>query len=135
MPLPEIALIISSTRPTRFADIPAQWMLKQAQARIDMTVEVVDLRDHPLPFFAEMASNAWVPSQDAAAVTWQAKLAQEQGGDRTPHLFRQRPVTSRPAPSSQHRLPDRRRVSRPDRDTTAGLHRGQSWNRASHPDV
>jgi hypothetical protein len=30
---PKIAVIIGSTRPTRFADKPAQWILKQAQAR------------------------------------------------------------------------------------------------------
>jgi NAD(P)H-dependent FMN reductase len=39
---PRIALVIGSARPTRFADKPAQWMLKQAQARGDMDVEVVD---------------------------------------------------------------------------------------------
>jgi len=61
---PRIAVIIGSTRPTRFADTPAQWILKQAQARTDIDVEVVDLRDHPLPFFDEMASNMWMPSQN-----------------------------------------------------------------------
>jgi NAD(P)H-dependent FMN reductase len=76
---PHIALIISSDRPTRFADIPAQWMLAQAQARTDMTVELVDLRDHPLPFFAEMASNAWMPSSDPAAVAWQKKVGAYDG--------------------------------------------------------
>ena len=75
MTKPKIALIIGSTRATRFADIPAQWMLAQAQARTDMDVELVDLRDFNLPFFAEMASNAWMPSQDANAVAWQKKLA------------------------------------------------------------
>jgi NAD(P)H-dependent FMN reductase len=48
--------MIGSTRPTRFADKPAQWMLKQAQARDDMEVELVDLREHPLPFFAEVST-------------------------------------------------------------------------------
>ena len=72
---PRIALIIGSTRPTRFADKPAQWMLKQAQARDDMDVEVVDLRDHPLPFFAEMASNLHVPSKDSEAIRWQETIA------------------------------------------------------------
>lgn len=76
---PKIALIIGSTRPTRFADKPAQWMLKQAQARDDMTVELVDLRDFDLPLFAEMASNAYMPSQDAHAVAWQKKLAEFDG--------------------------------------------------------
>jgi NAD(P)H-dependent FMN reductase len=72
---PRIALIIGTTRPTRFADVPAQWMLKQAQARDDMTVEVVDLRDHPLPLFDEVASNRWMPSQSPEAVAWQRTLA------------------------------------------------------------
>ena len=76
---PRIALIVGSTRPTRFADKPAQWMLKQAQARTDMTVELVDLRDYNLPFFDEMASNAWMPSQNAEAVRWQKKLAEFDG--------------------------------------------------------
>ncbi len=71
---PKIALIVSSTRKTRFADIPTQWILAQAQARGDMDVEVIDLRDHPLPFFDEVASNAWAPSQDQAAVAWQNKI-------------------------------------------------------------
>jgi NAD(P)H-dependent FMN reductase len=71
MAKPKIAVIISSTRATRFADLPAQWIMAQAAARDDLELELVDLRDHPLPFFAEVASNAWVPSQDAAAVAWQ----------------------------------------------------------------
>jgi NAD(P)H-dependent FMN reductase len=76
---PKIAVIIGSTRPTRFGDKPAQWMLKQAQARDDMDVEVVDLRDHPLPFFNEVASNAWAPSQDPEAVRWQQTVGRYDG--------------------------------------------------------
>jgi NAD(P)H-dependent FMN reductase len=79
MSKPKIALIIGSTRPTRFADKPAQWMLKQAQARDDMTVELVDLRDYPLPLFDEMASNLWMPSKGEIAQKWQAKLAEFDG--------------------------------------------------------
>jgi NAD(P)H-dependent FMN reductase len=79
MAKPKIAIIVSSTRPTRFADVPTAWIKAQAEARGDMEVEVVDLRDHPLPFFAEMASNAWMPSQDAAAVAWQKKVGQFDG--------------------------------------------------------
>lgn len=76
---PRIALIIGSTRPTRFADKPAQWMLKQAQARDDMEVELVDLRDYALPFFAEKASNLWMPSEDPAAIRWQQTIARFAG--------------------------------------------------------
>jgi NAD(P)H-dependent FMN reductase len=76
---PRIAIIIGSTRPTRFADKPAQWILKQAQARDDLEVELVDLRDYPLPFFAEMASNMWMPSQDPEAVRWQETVGRFDG--------------------------------------------------------
>jgi NAD(P)H-dependent FMN reductase len=76
---PKIAIIVSSTRPTRFADVPTAWIKAQAEARGDIDVEVVDLRDHPLPLFAEMASNAWMPSQDPAAVAWQKKVGEFDG--------------------------------------------------------
>lgn len=76
---PKIALIIGSTRDSRFADIPAQWMLTQAQARTDMDVELVDLKSFDLPLFNEVASNAWAPSQSAAAVAWQKKIGEFDG--------------------------------------------------------
>lgn len=75
MTTPKIAIIVGSTRPTRFADIPAQYIAAQIAARDDMTAEIVDLRDFPLPMFDEVASNAWVPSQNPVAVAWQHKLA------------------------------------------------------------
>lgn len=77
--LPRIAIIIGSTRAARFADRPAQWMLKQAEARDDLTAELVDLRDFDLPLFDEMASNKWVPSRDPKAVAWQKKIAEFDG--------------------------------------------------------
>lgn len=79
IPKPKIAVIIGSTRPTRFADKPAQWMLKQARARDDIEVELIDLRDHPLPFFDEMASNLWMPSQNPAALRWQETVGRFDG--------------------------------------------------------
>jgi NAD(P)H-dependent FMN reductase len=77
--LPNIAIIIGSTRDSRFADKPAAWMLKQAQARGDMTIELVDLRDFDLPLFNEMGGNKFVPTQDPAALAWQAKIAEFDG--------------------------------------------------------
>ncbi|MDX5350098.1 MAG: NAD(P)H-dependent oxidoreductase [Paracoccaceae bacterium] len=79
MAKPKIAIIVSSTRPTRFADIPTAWIKAQAEARGDMDVEVVDLRDYPMPFFDEVASNAWAPTQDPTAQKWQKKLAEFDG--------------------------------------------------------
>lgn len=61
---PKIAIIIGSTRAARFADKPAAWLLKQAQARTDMTAELVDLRDFDLPMFDEPAPVAMKPSEN-----------------------------------------------------------------------
>lgn len=76
---PKIGLIVGSTRPTRFADKPALWMLKQAQARDDMDVELVDLRDYDLPFFDERATNLHVPSENPEALRWQQTIGRLDG--------------------------------------------------------
>lgn len=76
---PKIAIIIGSTRDSRWADKPANWVLEKAQQRDDMDFELVDLRDYDLPFFNEMASNAWMPSQDPKAVAWQNKVGEFDG--------------------------------------------------------
>lgn len=76
---PRIALIIGSTRAARFADVPARWMLQQARARNDLEVELVDLREFNLPFFDEIASNGFAPSQSPEAVRWQQTLARFDG--------------------------------------------------------
>ena len=75
----KIAVIISSTRPTRFGEKPAQWILDKANERPEIEAEIVDLRDFNLPFFDEMASNAWMPSQNAEAVRWQNKISEFDG--------------------------------------------------------
>lgn len=72
---PRIAVIIGSTRDSRFADKPAAWINELAGRRNDWEVELVDLRDFDLPLFNEKASNLWVPSEDPRAVAWQEKLA------------------------------------------------------------
>jgi len=76
---PRIAVIISSTRPARFADVPAQWILKQAKMRGDIDVDLVDLRDFKMPFFDEIASNKWVPSVNPEAIRWQQTIAKYDG--------------------------------------------------------
>ena len=72
---PRIGLIIGSTRKTRFADKPAQWLLGKAEAHGTFDVELLDLRDFDLPFFDEVASDAYAPTQDPKAKAWQDKLA------------------------------------------------------------
>ncbi|MER8547624.1 MULTISPECIES: NAD(P)H-dependent oxidoreductase [unclassified Mesorhizobium] len=75
MSKPKIAIVIGSTRAARFADVPAEWIAKIAKSHADIDVEVVDLRDFPLPFFDEVASSAWAPSQNEVAQRWQKKVA------------------------------------------------------------
>ena len=79
MSKPKIAVIVSSTRKVRFADIPTKWIVEKAAAHGALDVEVLDLRDYPMPFFDEAASNAWAPTQDAGALKWQKKLAEFDG--------------------------------------------------------
>lgn len=79
MAKPKIAVIISSTRDTRFADKPAAWFMEQVKDNPDLDFDLVDLRDQNLPFFNEVASSLWVPSQDPNAAAWQAKLASYDG--------------------------------------------------------
>ena len=46
-----IQIIIGSTRPGRFADRPVAWLVDRLDGRDDFELDVVDLRDHPLPLF------------------------------------------------------------------------------------
>ena len=68
---PRLAMIIGSTRPGRFADKPADWLLEHASRRDDLTLDKLDLRDFDLPLFAELGTNLHVPSQDPRALAWQ----------------------------------------------------------------
>jgi NAD(P)H-dependent FMN reductase len=79
MSKPKIAIVVGSTRAARFADVPTDWIAKIAKSHADIDVEIVDLRDFPLPFFDEVASSAWVPSQNEVALRWQKKVASFDG--------------------------------------------------------
>jgi len=79
MSKPKIAVIVGSTRATRFADKPTEWIANIAKARGDFDVEVVDLRDYPMPFFDEAASSLWAPSKNEVAQRWQKKVAEFDG--------------------------------------------------------
>jgi NAD(P)H-dependent FMN reductase len=74
MSKPKIGIIVGSTRPGRFADHPAKWIHEIAGKREEFDVEVLDLRDWPLPFFGEELSPAWGPSKNEVAQRWQQKI-------------------------------------------------------------
>ncbi|OJU09045.1 MAG: FMN reductase [Caulobacterales bacterium 68-7] len=73
----KLALIIGSTRPNRFADTPAQWIVEGAAGRSDFSLDVLDLRDQGLVMFEEAASPFWTGGvfSNPAAEAWRHKLA------------------------------------------------------------
>ena len=68
---PRIGIVVGTTREGRFADIPARWLVDLGSARGDCALEVVDLRDHPLPFYGEPGG----PEAVLAVRRWRDALA------------------------------------------------------------
>jgi NAD(P)H-dependent FMN reductase len=49
----KLLVIVGSTRPTRAADLVLPWLTRKVSAHEAFDAEIVDLRDWPLPVFAE----------------------------------------------------------------------------------
>lgn len=79
MTQPRIGIILSTTRETRFADRPAQWVLDIAKTRGDADYEIVDLRDYPIPFFDAAGSPRFVPQTNEVALKWARKVSELDG--------------------------------------------------------
>ena len=79
MSQPRIGIVIGTTRQGRFGDKPAAWIHGLAAGRADMQVEIVDLRDYPMPLFDEPASPFYVPPKNEAAQRWGRKVAELDG--------------------------------------------------------
>lgn len=79
MSKPRIGIIISTTREGRFGERAARWVSQLAAGRSDITTEIVDLRDYPLPFFEAVASPRFVPIDTPEARKWSNKLAELDG--------------------------------------------------------
>src|SRR5688500_16628987 len=54
-PMLKLQIIVGSTRPDRAADHVLPWVLDRAQRHDGFEVELLDLRDWPLPMFQEHA--------------------------------------------------------------------------------
>ena len=74
----KVGMIVGSTRPNRFADIPVRWLLEGASARPDLRVTVLDLRDYRLPFFNEPASPAYTGGvyTEPEAEAWRKQIGE-----------------------------------------------------------
>ncbi|HEX3738000.1 MAG TPA: NAD(P)H-dependent oxidoreductase [Solirubrobacterales bacterium] len=77
---PIIQLILGSTRQGRFGEKVAGWMIDRLRRRDDMEVELVDLRDYPMPFYEQERPPAYghrdYPDE---VVPWAEKVAAADG--------------------------------------------------------
>ena len=73
-----IKVIIGSTRKGRFSERPAQWIFDEVKKLPDVNVELLDLRDYPMPFFdeAETPSYKKAAYADPVVTKWTAKIAE-----------------------------------------------------------
>lgn len=76
----KLKVIVGSTRPTRAADRVFPWVVAQAERHGSFEVEVLDLRDWPLPFFQEhmgtIGDFADPTYSDPIVRAWNRKLAE-----------------------------------------------------------
>lgn len=70
-----IAIILSSTREGRLGEHIGRWALELARKRTDASFELVDLRDHPLPFFEARTAPYHAPVDTPAAKRWSETIA------------------------------------------------------------
>ena len=74
----KVQIILGSTRQGRFGDKVGRWIHDIAAKREDLSAELIDLRDWPLPFFDEArppASGHYAPE----ARGWAGKVAEADG--------------------------------------------------------
>ena len=68
-------VLLGSTRQGRVGGRIARWFLEQARGRDDLVLELVDLRDWPLPFFDSPVPPARGSYEDPAQQAWAAHVA------------------------------------------------------------
>ncbi len=76
-----IKVIVGSTRPNRFSEKPAQWIFEEAKKREGLDVELLDLRDYPMPFFNEAVSPSMSKESYSNEVVakWKEKVKEADG--------------------------------------------------------
>lgn len=76
-----LALIIGSTRPQRFANTPANWIAAAAAERSDFHLDILDLRDQNLPLFEEPVPPSWTQGvySNPLAEEWRQKIGKYDG--------------------------------------------------------
>lgn len=76
-----VQIILGSTRPKRRSEAVGKWVLEQIQTRPEFAVELIDLRDWPLPFYNEVAGPSSLGGNYSVelAKKWAAKVAEADG--------------------------------------------------------
>jgi NAD(P)H-dependent FMN reductase len=76
----KLQVIVGSTRPTRAADHVVPWVVDRAERHNGFEVEVLDLRDWPLPIFQEhigtLGDFVDPPYSDPIVKRWNSKIAE-----------------------------------------------------------
>jgi NAD(P)H-dependent FMN reductase len=72
----KIKIIVGSTRQGRFSEKPAQWIHEETKKLEGVDVELLDLRDYPMPFFESPMSPSMTKGQYENEVVkkWAAKI-------------------------------------------------------------
>ena len=77
--MPQIGIILGSTRPNRNGEQVARWVLEVASQRQDAEFELVDLRDYPLPHLDEPLPPSMGQYQNDHTRQWAEKIASFDG--------------------------------------------------------
>lgn len=76
----KLQVIVGSTRPTRAADKVVPWVTGRAAAHEAFDIEILDLREWPLPMFGEHAGSIGDPTDpsysDELVRSWNRKIAE-----------------------------------------------------------
>ncbi len=79
MSVPRIHVILGSSRQGRFGEHVARWFVDVANTRDDVEVELIDLRDWPLPFLDTPVPPMMGNYADPATRRWAQKVATADG--------------------------------------------------------
>jgi NAD(P)H-dependent FMN reductase len=78
----KIKVILGTTRQQRLGEQPAKWIADKAKAK-GLDVEILDLRDYPLPFFDEAMSPTMAAMKGAypypVSAKWTEKIGEADG--------------------------------------------------------
>ena len=70
----KIAIIVGSTRPTRFGIQPAEWLMEQTKSRNDAEYELIDLKEIDLPLLNEPKSASTGEYEYEYTKKWSEKI-------------------------------------------------------------